>query len=472
MTEKKKIINLKKFKRKGNWNIGLILFGVIFFYLIITVLTYLTKDRISSYEVREGSILKDTAFTGIALREEKVVRAEESGYINYFSEAGQKLAVNGRAYVISREKLSETDTKEKNDEVSLSAEDWNSILLRTQNFNENFRTQDFKTAKILREETTALLQSNTNQSKVMQLNTLIEGGNSNVSVYNTPDDGIVEYTIDGYETMSAGKVTDEQLARKGYSQTEMMNNVKVSAGDPIYRLITDEEWTLVIKLTKELEDVFRERMGERTSLAVKVRFAKDNESMWGTMQIFNRGKDDAYGSISFSEGMIRYAKERFLDVELILEDQSGLKIPKSSVTKKEFYVVSEEYLTSGGASKAQGVYRQRVTKKGNAVTEFQPATVFYRNTETGVVYLDPDEFEEGDILVKPESSDTTRLDKRDFLKGVYNINKGYAVFKQIHILCESEEYYIVEEGNRYGLSNYDHIALDGSSVRENDVVSQ
>ena len=56
------------------------------------------------------------------------------------------------------------------------------------------------------------------------------------------------------------------------------------------------------------------------------------------------------------------------------------------------------------------------------------------------------------------------------LKGAYNINKGYAVFKQIQILCESEEYYIVETGNDYGLASYDHIALVGKDVQENDIV--
>ena len=44
------------------------------------------------------------------------------------------------------------------------------------------------------------------------------------------------------------------------------------------------------------------------------------------------------------------------------------------------------------------------------------------------------------------------------------------MFKQITILCESDTYYIVEEGNSYGLSNYDHIALDSSNIQENDVV--
>lgn len=48
-------------------------------------------------------------------------------------------------------------------------------------------------------------------------------------------------------------------------------------------------------------------------------------------------------------------KDRYLDIELILEDESGLKIPKSSVTKKDFYLVPENYLTQGGNSKETGV---------------------------------------------------------------------------------------------------------------------
>ena len=56
------------------------------------------------------------------------------------------------------------------------------------------------------------------------------------------------------------------------------------------------------------------------------------------------------------------------------------------------------------------------------------------------------------------------------LKGVYNINKGYAVFKQINILSENDEYAIVETKTRYGLSLYDHIALDGSKIKEDQAV--
>ena len=79
-------------------------------------------------------------------------------------------------------------------------------------------------------------------------------------------------------------------------------------------------------------------------------------------------------------------------------------------------------------------------------------------------------FAEDAVLVKPDSTDTCVLNRTESIKGVYNINKGYAVFKQVNILCESDDYYIVESGSDYGLSNYDHIALNGADVDENDVV--
>ena len=60
----------------------------------------------------------------------------------------------------------------------------------------------------------------------------------------------------------------------------------------------------------------------------------------------------------------------------------------------------------------------------------------------------------------------------DTLIGVYNINKGYAVFKQINILYENDEYAIVEPKTSYGIALYDHIALDGSMIQDNQIISQ
>ena len=76
----------------------------------------------------------------------------------------------------------------------------------------------------------------------------------------------------------------------------------------------------------------------------------------------------------------------------------------------------------------------------------------------------------GDTLLCEDSNDTMALKEKGTLEGVYNINRGYAVFRQINILAESEEYYIVEENTSYGLTNYDRIALDGKGIKEDEVV--
>ena len=68
MAGNKQSSNIKVYQKKKHLNIGIIIFGVIFIYLVVTVLMYLTEKHISVYEVREGSILKDNSYTGLAIR--------------------------------------------------------------------------------------------------------------------------------------------------------------------------------------------------------------------------------------------------------------------------------------------------------------------------------------------------------------------------------------------------------------------
>ena len=76
----------------------------------------------------------------------------------------------------------------------------------------------------------------------------------------------------------------------------------------------------------------------------------------------------------------------------------------------------------------------------------------------------------GDDIIKPESSEKYTLSKRGSLKGVYNINKGYADFKQINILYQNEEYSIVKSNTQYGLNVYDYIVLDATTVMDDELV--
>ena len=55
---------------------------------------------------------------------------------------------------------------------------------------------------------------------------------------------------------------------------------------------------------------------------------------------------------------------------------------------------------------------------------------------------------------------------------MYNINKGYADFKQINILYQNEEYSIVKSNTQYGLNVYDYIVLDAASVEEDEIINE
>ena len=59
---------------------------------------------------------------------------------------------------------------------------------------------------------------------------------------------------------------------------------------------------------------------------------------------------------------------------------------------------------------------------------------------------------------------------RSVLTGVYNMNKGYADFKQITVLAQNDEYSIVSSNTQYGLTVYDRIVLDATSVSNNDFI--
>ena len=453
----KELTNIKVYHKKGHINIGIIIFGVIFVYLFVTVLMYLTNKHITAYEVREGSILKDNSYTGFILREEEVIKAESGGYINFFATEGSKVGAKSRIYSLSDKKL---DFNSDNSETQeLTAEEQASMLVRTQAFCENFDDQKFSDVYSMKDTITDVLDGKSSQSRKIQLDAMASEGQNGLQVFNASGDGIIAYSTDGYENITLSDLTEDILNKKGYESSSVKDNTQVKKGDAIYKLIQDNKWNIVILLSDESA----KDMSEMTS--VKVRFSKDNETAVAGFSV-QKINGMNVGVLSFSNSMVRYVQERYLDLELILQDVSGLKIPKSAVTEKDFYLVPQDYLTQGGNSNNTGV----LIDNGDKNAEFQSVEVYYRDEENGTVYLDPNDFKKNTSLRKPDSTETYPLEKTMSLKGVYNINKGYAVFKQIHILCESDEYYIVDAGSNYGLANYDHIALVGKDVHENDVV--
>lgn len=478
-------VDIKKFRARREMNLGIFLFAIVFIYLVVTVILYLTGDPVSVYEVREGSIVNDNSYTGLVLRQEQVVSAETDGYISYYQNENSKVKTGMRVYAMSAQKLDTESASPDADNsdgasVSLNPEVRSGIIYQLQNFNENYDPVDFSAVYSLKNEITASLQDSFSATRTEQLETMLSSNELDAAAYTAPRDGIIAFTVDGFESLTKDTFTAENFDRTAYESRMLEDQMKITAGSPSYRLITSEDWSVIVQLDRSTAEQFKESIaaantsagetadpaGENQSMSVKVRIDKDSETMWADFSVLSED-GEYYGCLDFDNSMIRYAQERYLNIELILEDQSGLKIPKSSVVEEKFYVIPEEYITSGGNSSSDGVLIRQTD--GSAV--FQTVNIYDASGE-GEVCVSREDISENDILIKPDSNETYTAGRTKSLRGVYNINKGYAVFKKVDILCENDEYYIVREGESYGLYNYDHIVQEGASVSPEEVVFQ
>ena len=111
---------------------------------------------------------------------------------------------------------------------------------------------------------------------------------------------------------------------------------------------------------------------------------------------------------------------------------------------------------------------------GQPVTEFVNATIYEQvndeNDNPVEYYVDMAAFNDGDILRAQDSATTYQIGETVPLQGVYCINKGYAVFRKIQIIDQNAEYSIIKKQTQYGISQYDYIVENASTVSEEDIV--
>ena len=148
------------------------------------------------------------------------------------------------------------------------------------------------------------------------------------------------------------------LIRMLTHETDLKTGGSIKAGDPVYTLITDERWSLLIPLSEKQEA----KLADRT--AVRVKFLKDDKTQNGDFSIIEID-GQKYGQIDFNKGLIRYASDRFVEIELVTNTVTGLKIPLSSIVTKEFYTIPSKYATTDKETQQTGFMVEGTDKNGN-----------------------------------------------------------------------------------------------------------
>lgn len=450
-------ISINKYKTKREMNIGIVIFAVIFIYLLVTVAMFAFQKKVSVYEVREGSILRDNSYTGVAIRHETVVNSEKAGYVHYFQNNYTKMKAGIPAYAITPNKVSYKKNKEV-ETIKLNSDDQKKLVSRIQNFNETFNSQKFSDTYTLKNDVNNVLLKSSNETKTTKVDSLLKIAGKQTEIFQSTVDGVLLLNIDGYEDLTVDTFKKSDFDRSKYQNVIRNDNVQVKKGDPVYKLVSDDHWSVIIPIDRKVSKELKQ------TGVVKTRLDKSNNTIWAEVDTFKKD-GEYYAVLNYTTSMIEYASNRFLNVELILDDESGLKIPKSSVVEIDSYLIPKSYITHGGNNQTEGI--TVLDAKGNR--KFQTCKI-YKETSDDMVYISTDKLKFGTTIEKAGDGEKLTLSYPRKLKGVYQINRGYAVFTQITTLYESDDYCIIEANDNYGLRNYDHIVQEGDTVSEGEIV--
>ena len=457
---RKKSSNIIKLQKNYKFNIGIVVVVIIFIYVLFHVFTYLTDKNVKVYEVKEGTISSSIQKDALALRSEEVFRAEAGGKIKYFKQNSSRVGVKSLIYSIDKTGEITGKINTLNTEIDkLPASTLNGIYDEFSSFSQGYSDSNFIRTGIFKSNLSTQLDQIHTEEALSSLGSDIEAAaaNGSYTLDYAPKAGLFMLTVDGFEDVNIDNFDKESFNVDKVNKVSLKSNLDVKEDDIIYKLITSDKWNLLFPVNDDEISILQDEE------YINIRFKQDDYTTYGQSSIIHQGTED-YLRLEFDDSIERYADNRFLTIELLLNNKTGLKIPNTAITTKEFFVIPKNYFMKGNDSSSLGVM---VKKTGG--NEFVSPAIYYETDDA--YYIDSEKVSAKDYILKPNSNEEYRVDtKTDELQGVYNVNKGYAVFKQIEILNQNKEYAIVDKNTSYGIALYDRIVLDGSSIKENEMI--
>ena len=463
MADSKKII---PYRKKRIINVGVIIFLLVFFYLILILVKFATRKQIRYNEVVEGSMSENKTHTGLILRDESVQVSPDGGYINIYMRDGKRAAVGSRVY-----SLDATGDLKKLMEASAGKEDTISdssvieMKKKLSNFASNYSDSDFEYVY----DTKYLLDNAASEySNLINIENIDNISNENglsLNVVTSPYSGEISYAMDDIAEKKEEDLTKSDFDTSKHPISYIKNEQLIEAETKVYRIVNSESWSIYFEFEKGEEELYAEKK------ALTVKFKSNGLTLTGDYSVVETKDGYSLGKLTFDKYMVQFISNRYAEFDIQSSVVNGLKIPSKCVLEKDFYTIPVEYMAKGGDGVSDGFYKQ-VDKDGTTSTVFVPEDIIKITDTNCYISTENKDIASGDKLIKPDSNEIFEVSNKEKLLGVYNINKGFTVFKNIDILGSNKEFYIVDKGTKYGLKVYDHILLNPDSFKEGDFIYQ
>ena len=313
---KRKVVSIKKrFRPQSSLAFFLLLLIVV--YIVVLAWGYFAKEHISIYEVNTTDISDDAPLYGFVMRAEEIVNSEESAYINYYLSEGSRIGKGDVAY-----------TEDTSGEVSKMLEQIRSKKDNSENiskmreviasFYSSFHNANYSEVTKLHYDAENVLMDLNQGNLYSDLKKAMasSGKADSFTKVTAKKSGIIAYSMDGYETTKEEDITKKLFDQYGsVARKQMQKEGSVAAGSPVYKLVTSNHWSIVVKL----DDSYYQELKDKTS--VRVTITKDDISFNAQVKLWDKDGTH-FATLSTSRYMERYINDRFLQIEFYLKSAS------------------------------------------------------------------------------------------------------------------------------------------------------
>ena len=440
--------------RRGiNINIGLVIFLFVFLYLAYSLISFASRDNYSVFQVGlPGSLSEEQTYQALLLRNEQVVRADYSGYVDLYVQEGGRVSVGTDIASVDEVGSYSEQIREAITERALSKEDLLRMKTALKEIAGSYDGMNFGAVY----ERKNMLHSAVLAGSVSELYGTVISSTSAAEFFHTNTcamSGTVVYYCDGFETKDIKELTAADFDTGKYERQTTQD--LVAQGDFLYKIVPSENWKMAVPISSE------EAAEYAGTPALNVTFLKNGLKTTAASSVVTGADGNYYLQLELSRYMVRFIADRYAQIRISRTQDYGFKIPKTSLTAEEYYMIPKEYRTDAGfirVSYANGV---------ESVSAADLEVVF---SDDRYCYVSTESVESGAILARPDSDERCTVRLTAALTGVYKINKGYTEFCPVVILDSSDDYVLAAKNVENGITSYDTILLNAEGYRSGQIL--
>ncbi|MFZ5966292.1 MAG: HlyD family efflux transporter periplasmic adaptor subunit [Bacillota bacterium] len=349
---------MKDKKRRRRFSFfGLLFFGIVILYFIITFSPIVLSSTIQTEVIKYGSIQLVDHLNFYVVRDEAIVHSNSEGDIKYFVQEGEKVEKGYKILEISKDIVDESTRKKleviqqridslNQDSTNLFSHDIekltdeaNKIILELKEYNgkgDLLKVEELKKELNSKMEKLRIIDGDksfasknldTLKTEEKELENKINSSLVNVS---SPTSGIISYHIDGYESILTPHNMTEINIEKLKSFEANVSDLRTSKTilkQPLFKVVDNNIWYMITWVDPQTLGHYK------VGKTVTLKFAQGDI----TGQVYRIIENDKENMMIFriDEFIPDFYKTRNISLDVVAVNYEGLKIQKDCIIEKD-----------------------------------------------------------------------------------------------------------------------------------------